>query len=134
MHAKASCITKRARGFSLILAIDGMAGIFDNFEIVLFLDAHDFIHLAGNARPMHWKDGFRFGGNCLFNKSRIYVVISIYISKDWLAASSDDSTNCCKECIRRGNDFIALLDARSFQAEKNRISSPTNSDAICSSC
>lgn len=110
---------------------DGLSGVFDDVEVVLFSKGHDAIHVSGLTEEMDWDDGFGFRGN--FSSGVLEVESVIFkrgIDPDWGCAKASDATSGCEEGEDRAEDFVAGLDIKGHECKKYGIGTGANANGM----
>src|SRR5271157_873947 len=115
----------------LVLGADCLGGILNDCQATFVSHAHHSVHVGHLSVEMHWDDCARVVCDLRWDLGRIEVVgYRIYIDKNGGGAQTSNGANCCKECVRSGDDLIAGTDILGHETGKKSVAARRNSDCV----
>ena len=124
-------VTDGSHAAAFVARPDGLRGILDHKQAMLFSQSHDSIHVSTLAKKMHWNDGLRPLGH--FGPGVVHVDVEgrgMDVYEHWRRPGAGHAACRCEECERRTEHFISGADLQGHQREKDGVRAGGNADRM----
>src|SRR3972149_1048363 len=111
MKTETTYRTKSTSPFSLIFSSHSLGAILNNMEVVMLCNLKNWFHVSRTPCQMDRQNRLRTRGDCLFDQSRIDIVIILYINKDRPCTKQCNATGTGNKRIGNCDDLIARTNA-----------------------
>ncbi len=130
-ETEAACSPQDPRFAAVVGCSDGLAGIFEDKEVVLKGKSPDRVHVGALAKNVDRHDRSRFRSDRRFDGCRINVVrVRQDVDENGSRPGSTDRSRRRKESERRGDDFVTRADVHSDQRKQQGIRPGRASDGV----
>ena len=121
-EAEAAVVSDGAGTLSLVFRSDGLGGVFDDDQIVLFRDVHNGGHIGHLAEQVDRDDCFCSRSDLLGNQVGVDVKsVWIDVDKDRRCTKTRNATRCGEEAVSGGDDFVAGADVFGHQRNEKCV-------------
>lgn len=111
-------VAHAAAGLAVVGCADGLSGVFDDVELVLFGESEDGVHVGALAEEVDWDDGFGARGDFVFGVFDIEVEGDrAGVDEHGSSAGAGDAACGGEEGEGRHEDFIAWADVEGHEGE-----------------
>ena len=111
MEAESRQVTFNTNEIAFVFAHDALRGVFDHQQVMLVGQAHDRIHIAGDAGVMHGHNGFGFIGDRRSHQRCIHIHgFRVDIDEFDFRAAQHEGIGGTDEGVAWHDNFVARLD------------------------